>query len=878
MFLAKGTNANLVDALVGSAYAAKGNNPIVLVDSQDGINAKLINVVTDNIKADSEIVRLGGKVTTSAADAIEAVKSDAVVGVESVSAISANDISVKFSKVPEDASNLTFEVAQAGNDVVVTTGWDTTGTIATLKKDTKFTSGTYTVNVMDGTTDLGTSDVTITEQKVAKINITSSKLGVTGNGDDQLGYATYNMLDQYGVDITNGALANNVQFQSGVGTVEARKGLLTVTPATGLNLMTFNAGVTITANDTSTGVSGSATLEVTSQVGTLSSIELTELTNKDNKVLTAGDTTDIFYAGFTATDISGNATSNYTLMKKGLIFTGKDGELTLTTSSPYVTAKLVQDPEDSNKGLIEVKADSRSISIDMPLIITAMTWTGSTSQITTTLKKQAEVDTFRILAPNDSIASGESKNIPFIAMDQNGVELTKFSDFSEDLVTFNNLKKVRNSDGTLSLKNVPTRNESSTSVPLVLSAMTQSGNYSSVTINIQKPVLADSLSLDTTVLNSVMQEKGEDSNTAVQMADFGWDNGGLTITDQYGRDVDINDSDNATYANYKVTATTDNAKVVSVDSNYAGQGETQIAIQAKESGSATVTFNLVDTSKLNTAGDAIVIDSKAQTFTVLADADIKDYTMDEVADPIYVSNGISSIIEDSAQAYDYDANPTVYGTTSTGAKVVLRGTPITGATSTSSDFTVIAGAPGSLTAPDDVEIVANKIADPAKTGSSTILTVTLLGADGLVHTVTTPVTSSTVDPLAKSLSVSVATEVAGISRTDDVVSLTGDYSALLGSTLAKYNADGSKTGVTKNVYFAPEDQYGSKASSLSQFIIVEANSNRTNGSDFAVTNKGMISGSMVTGDWITISGTTTNGLVKTIQINFGTPDTTVDLN
>ena len=107
IFLAKGTEANLVDALVGSAYAAKGNNPIVLVDAQDAINAKLITELTKNISANSEIVRLGGKVTTSAADAVEAVKAQDLA-VKSVSAINLKQVEVTFNTaVGMDAEDVT---------------------------------------------------------------------------------------------------------------------------------------------------------------------------------------------------------------------------------------------------------------------------------------------------------------------------------------------------------------------------------------------------------------------------------------------------------------------------------------------------------------------------------------------------------------------------------------------------------------------------------------------------------------------------------------------------------------------------------------------------------------------------------------------------
>lgn len=103
IFLAKGTDANLVDSLVGSAYAAKGNNPVVLVDAQNGINAKLITEVTKNIKADSKIVRLGGMVTEATANAVEAMKAKDL-SVASVKAINATQVEVKFTKAVDEDS------------------------------------------------------------------------------------------------------------------------------------------------------------------------------------------------------------------------------------------------------------------------------------------------------------------------------------------------------------------------------------------------------------------------------------------------------------------------------------------------------------------------------------------------------------------------------------------------------------------------------------------------------------------------------------------------------------------------------------------------------------------------------------------------------
>ncbi len=74
IYLANGTNPHLVDALTGSALAAKTNSPVVLVDGNSTINTKLLGVVQASIREDSQEIILGGTVAQSAADAIETLK------------------------------------------------------------------------------------------------------------------------------------------------------------------------------------------------------------------------------------------------------------------------------------------------------------------------------------------------------------------------------------------------------------------------------------------------------------------------------------------------------------------------------------------------------------------------------------------------------------------------------------------------------------------------------------------------------------------------------------------------------------------------------------------------------------------------------------
>lgn len=74
IYIAKGTDENLVDALAGSALAALGNNPIVLVDRNSVIIPTLKNVIKENVSISSTEVLLGGTVSKAAAANIEDLK------------------------------------------------------------------------------------------------------------------------------------------------------------------------------------------------------------------------------------------------------------------------------------------------------------------------------------------------------------------------------------------------------------------------------------------------------------------------------------------------------------------------------------------------------------------------------------------------------------------------------------------------------------------------------------------------------------------------------------------------------------------------------------------------------------------------------------
>ncbi|MBU3097684.1 MULTISPECIES: beta strand repeat-containing protein [Clostridium] len=860
------------------------------------INASVIPAVTYTNSTGTTQIGAGDATVTAATSVTTA-------------AINAKSFKATFNGTVADTSKVVFTVKQ-GSAVVstMTATWNTAKTEATLTNASNLPPSDYTVNVVNDGKDFGTSTINVASQKIAKIDITSTKLGLGnipkgGTSADRVGYATYQVLDQYGNDITTSSLANGLTFQSGVGSATGKDGVITVTPSANMNILQLST-VVISAYDTTTGVNKSATLAVTSQVGTLSDINISAITNKDGKVLTAQDTSSLFYLTYTATDVSGNPTTDYDIVKNGLILI--DGTDELTGTNAYITTKVVHDPIDSKKAAIQVQVKSATDtnSIDMPIVINAMTYTGKSSILNVIMKREAKVDSIQLQVPAYNIATGEDKIIPFVALDQNGKVLTKYADVVTKDVSISGAfwSKDANGDAVLRIgdqvgdtgRGIGYPNDGQRTITASVASST--GKYSTITVNVQKKVMADTLTLDTSKYKTIMQAV-QGTDAAIQRVDFGWDKEGLSVKDQYDRVIDMTtgaDSSN-TISQYYVKAVSSAPTVVGVsyqdkDKNDTtatslATGNKYLALKAGVAGSATITFELYNTDRyksdgitLRTATDiASPVDSQSQTFTVLDNKDIKDYVLDAVTKPIYadIDHNTKTV---SDRQIDYKANPKVYGTTSSGSKVLLAGNPIIAASVDSKDFVIAKGpaATGSC-AYDALKVVALDFADSAKTGSSTKLTVSIQGADKTIYVKTADITSSTVDPVASSIYASVSTEVNGISKDNDTITLTqsagNSYADMLGNSLSQYLPNGAKAS-TQNVYIGANDQYGQDSMELSTFLTVNdiTKTKFATGSDFKVALDGTITGTAQPGDFITVTGVAQSGPNKTIKIVFaGTP-------
>ena len=140
-----------------------------------------------------------------------------------------------------------------------------TGTITYNSTSNMGTS--ISITLKDLLTGITASSVTVAPvvktdaSKVDKIIVTSTVLAVSGNK----GYASFIIYDQYGNDITNTSLGNNVTFQSNIGQVQNKNGLLTITVNAGIDLSTIRS-VVITGFDSISKVTTNVTLTVATQV------------------------------------------------------------------------------------------------------------------------------------------------------------------------------------------------------------------------------------------------------------------------------------------------------------------------------------------------------------------------------------------------------------------------------------------------------------------------------------------------------------------------------------------------------------------------------------------------------------------------------------
>lgn len=777
------------------------------------------------------------------------------LAVESIAANTAKSFLVKFNNPVADADKVTFEVKRLTTAVSVTATWNEAKTEATLASTSNLAEATFTVRVLADAKEIAKNDISITAQKVAKIEITSPSVAVTvSNG---VGYVNYRVYDQYNNDITTTAMANALTPQVGVGTsnITVKNGLLTITGANPA-LMTLQS-LSVVLYDSNAGVTATKSLPVSTTVGTLSDFQFGSV---DNVKLVEGDTTSVFYIPYTAKDMAGNETKDFDLVKGGLIDSNSnttDIDLVVSLSS-NVTAKVVKDPANSKNAAIEVKYVGTSNQVmDMPVTITAMTYGGISTSVQTTLSKAKAVDTITLMAPSETVAATETPEIPFEAYDKNGDKITSFTYINENTITSNGFSIVERADGTAKFVMDSVANKG---IATLSANVVKSGKVSNIlSINVQDKAKPTSLQF---VQSGIVGAMEQGSSQKIEIGDD------LKVYDQYDRllsDDDVNKyfgANDGAGNDYYIVATANGNATVAGGATHVITSATDFTLAAANvaGGYATIEFELF----ADLAAGDVSKDTASTSVSVVATSDIKDYTINSSDKAIYSVKNNSSAITDREEEFAFNAK--VYGLTSSGTKVLLAGTPIASASlSNGTDFVATTG---SALAYNAVYVAAKELTGD-KTSASTDLVVTV-AHNNTVKPLKTTITSSTTAPAAKDINFEGADSDGIVDGADSFTAATAATNATF--LLQKYNAD---TGVenTNKFYFEIKDSYGTEGMLFSDFQIAKIWDASTSSyvsslSGVSVSNKGVLttSSSLAKDDVIYVTAITNNGLSSTMKI------------
>jgi hypothetical protein len=577
--------------------------------------------------------------------------------VVSVSAIGAKKLEVKFNKAVDD-TKAQFTVKKATSTIGVTNAtWSEDKKSVVLELNSKMTEGTYEVSVTGLADSALVKSVAVENEKVAEIKVLSDK-AVVKSGDATVVEVGYQLLNQYGEDITNSVLGNSSNFvvTSSVGTPTMDKGTISIDK--GDNEFKEGDKLSLTIVDKATTTSTVANLTVAAE-SKVAEVTITGLYNKDNKTLSEDTLSDEFYLLFEAVDQYGNKVTDDAEL---------ENEVTVVVSNPAVVdvvktngkvdiddAILVGNEKKVGLALVPAAKGETTITI----IANA---TGKSVSYKVTVAEGVKTDLVSIGSPEGVVAGGEEILVPVDVTDNKGNAVTDLAVINHstkgldpNVASGGTFKKFVVKDGKVYAQIQTGNVAEGTTGQLVFTVTSATKQVATKVITVKpnaKPVAIKGL--DSEVKTSLYE--GTDLV-------LDWDK--FLFEDQYGRAFKADEDG----TKYKVVATeaVDGDGAISVD---ATNNETTasnadvngIKITADEKGSELVTFTLkASTDGGNTWKDVSSVDVK---FSVVAQSEFVSYEVGAVP-TLYALDTANN---------DYAADFEVFGVTASGNKVKLPAT------------------------------------------------------------------------------------------------------------------------------------------------------------------------------------------------------------
>ncbi|MDF2801244.1 MAG: cell wall-binding protein, partial [Anaerocolumna sp.] len=812
-------------------------------------------------------------ITLEKAVAAGVMAADAPLAVASVTGKSASSFVVKFNKAVADTTKIATKTTRGTLTVSLTSTWNTEKTELTLASAGKLVQDTYKIEVKNDATVMTTAEVKIEQEKIAKIEFLSDTV-VRAN--DWEGYVPVKITNQYGDDITTSPLASNITWTSSVDQVSKamkdtsiyiRKGTVNpTTPVYTVADLKYMPIVVVTAFDNSSATYASATLKVSTTVGGIAQITFKGVVdvNGNPAEIVAGSVQKLFLQ-YEAVDAFGNKVDDYNTL------TNTNVVRIMSSFANAADITIERDTTNNSKAVLVItQGPDSAVPVDMPVVFTAIAITsGKNATYSTTVKKAAQVASFNLLTPAEQVAAGETVTIPFVAIDQNGTEITSYSQL-QGKISFSGAAytETSSSTGAYVLKATfpaETRYMFTATVP-------GSGRMSNIQLDVKAAAKPTSLASITATYPALVTSAGSGY-------DFYGTYGGLTVKDQYDREYDMLAGSLAgnTAGKYRVTASVATADQTKLTVSGAAYNANAITYTAQAvPGTVNVTFTLVE----NVAGVDVTKDTQVLRLTVVEKKDIVDYAIASIATlydvtksgNYYTADGGATLTEAGAKMAE---SVTAYGKLAGGTKVRLNAGSYVIKTTDDSRFKLLPGTTAASIV-SGAKIYATDLGSGVTEAKAKVYA-SVIGNGGIVSTPSIEVTAKTAAPVAADVYAWVDylgynSGVNNVTMSGDVISITAaDLATVSAEGIYLFNTAGAETPWTNPYFYMEiEDSYGNYGMIPTHTTITQTvDKTATTASTATVNASGVVTwgGSAVeAGDEFILTTITSNGLKATYKI------------
>ncbi|OLS38950.1 hypothetical protein BTR22_04715 [Alkalihalophilus pseudofirmus] len=754
------------------------------------------------------------------------------LAVESVSAIAAKKVEVKFNAPVEDAEALALNLKRGNTPVTVAkTTWNEDKTSVVLETSLNLQTAEHTLTVEGGEETL-TKKFEVEASKVDKVEfLTDRAVRVAGTQDEVT--TKLKIFNQYGEDITSqsiGGLTFSTNVSVGTGGVTAVGTDGTIKVDRDGNNFNDEQKFVVTAVHGATGVTATKTLTVADAVD-IASVELGEVTT-DEDVKEIYVATDLsakdYWIPVTVTDQYGNAITDTTVLNNEFTVHSSNNNIIDAAAVTFVTK--------DEKPVLKL-ANGASTATHGNATLTLVSNSGATANKQVRVLENAKVDSIALSSPSELVKQGVEFVLPFEATDQYGNSLAKNTELVHDIggssassLKFTDGTTINATGATLSYS-VDYGNQNKVQVKvtptqknIVLTAISASGKAQTLNLTAEDaPEVTTISGVKSSVYNAI--QEGE-----TQSIDFT----DVILKDQYGEDISLpNDFELTFTASTGVAAGTN----VTLDElTLDNTTTTSTTATAAQKGAQDFVVALVDNTN---ASAPKTLDEYTLRLETVELKDITTFGINEIG-KLYTGG---TPIKHGNVIADYDKTIEIFG--NKGNQKVLVDQGLLASTTISSPLTV---AGNSIVANDNVVTTNNENRTATLTG--------VIAAHSGPQTVTQTITFSDAANTATGLKVR-NTSGAKSEITDGVVT----------ASVANL-ADGKKFGPVdgdSSFQFYAEDQYGVKVQNLNYTV---TNLDATNATAIAINNAGVITttnGPLVAGDTFTVTAVV-DGFVKSVKV------------